>query len=695
MRTHQLSPLLGLCATVAMVSCSRPDARTGNAQPAESAASASLTSAPQPPGSPRAGYYRHPAIHGDTILFTSEGDLWEVATSGGAARRLTTGSDTELSRQSRPTVGPSPSRRPTRARRTSTPCRSEGGFLAGGPGAARAWVPTPSETRWRDGCPDGRLLVRTWRYSTLPDSQLVALDDHGNHQILPLAQASEGAFTPDGRTLFFTRLPRQDSQTKRYQGGTAESLWRYDTGTDAEAVALTADWSGTSHNPMVWNGRVYFLSDRDGVMNVYSMGPDGHDLKEETHHRGMNVQSASLSEGRIVYQLGADLWLLDLAKGSDAIVPITVVSDFDQLRDHWVKHPIEYVTSAHVAPDGSAAVFTARGEVFTLPRKDGRIVKVAGDSGVRYREAKYTPDGKNVFALSTETGETEFWSYPANGMGKGQAWTQDAKVLRSDGVVSPDGHWLAHCDKDERLWIGDLRTRKDRLIAQSMTGGFGGLTWSPDSQWLAYVESAPNTFDQLKLASAGTGEIHLVTTDRYNSWSPAWSSDGEWLYFLSDRMLRTMVPSPWGTRQPDPSFDRTVKIYALALLPDLRSPFAKPDELHTDDSKDGKHGKDAAEAKDAKRDAREGKDSKAGPSDKKVPRIDVDFDNLASRLREVPVPPGTTRRCRPPTSVSAGSTRSRRGRARRRSAASTSTASGTTRPTSRRRARARIACSAT
>jgi tricorn protease len=616
---------------VALLSCSRPDARSGDAQaPAPSAAPGIVASAP-PSGSPRAGYYRHPAIHGDTILFTSEGDLWEVGVEGGAARRLTTGSGTELLSAISPD-----------GRTVAFTASYEGPKdvytmpIGGGVPTRRTWggeglgaeSPGDEVAGWM---PDGRLLVRSWRYSTLPDSQLVALDDHGNHEIIPLAQASEGAFTPDGKTLFFTRLPRQSSQTKRYQGGTAESLWRYEAGTGAaaEAVPLTADWPGTSHNPMTWNGRLYFLSDRDGVMNVYSMAPDGHDLKEETHHRGMDVQSASLSEGRIVYQLGADLWLLDLKTGKDAAVPITIVSDFDQLRDHWLKRPLEYVTSAHLAPDGSAAVFTARGEVFTLPRKDGRIVKVVGDSGVRYREAKYTPDGKNVFALSTETGETEFWTYPANGMGKGQPWTQDAKVLRSDGVVSPDGHWLAHGDKDERLWIGDLRTRKDRLIAQSMTGGFRGLAWSPDSQWLAYVEPAANSFDQVKVVSASTAEIHPLTSDRYNSFSPAWSSDGKWLYFVSDRMLRTMVASPWGPRQPDPSFDRTNKIYELALQPDLRSPFARPDELHPEDAKgkDGKGGKDAKE--------KEGKDDHG---DKNSVKVNIDFDDIASRLREVPVP---------------------------------------------------------
>ena len=576
-------------------------------------------------GSARAGYYRYPAIHGDTIVFTSEGDLWEVGAEGGAARRLTSGAGTELYAAISPdgrTVAFSASYEGPKDVYTIP--------IAGGVPQRRTWGgqslgSNPSGDEVAGWTPDGRILVRTWRYSALPDSELVAFDGDGGHEIIPLSQASEGVFTPDGKTLFFTRLPRQGSQTKRYQGGTAERLWRYEPG--AEAVPLTTDWAGTSHNPMFWSGRVYFLSDRDGVMNVYSMDRDGHDLKEETHHRGLDVQYASLADGRIVYQCGADLWLLDLKSGHDAVVPITIVSDFDQLRDHWVKKPLDYLTAAHLSPDGSAAVFTARGEVFTIPRKDGRVVKVAGDSSIRYREARYMPDGKSIFALSTETGETEFWKYPANGIGKAEQWTRDAKVLRWDGEVSPDARWLAHRDKDEQLWLYDIKAGADKLIAQSMTGGFAGFVWSPDSQWLAYVESATNTFDQIKVLNARTGEIHVLTSDRYNSVSPAWSTDGKWLYFLSDRMLKTTVGSPWGARQPDPSFDRSMKIFELALTHGQRSPVLPADELHPDSQDKDKPGGDG------------GKEAKKAADEKKPGEVKIEFEDLSTRLAEVPVPP--------------------------------------------------------
>jgi tricorn protease len=588
------------------------------------------------------GYYRYPAIYGDTLIFTAEGDLWSVSTKGGAARRLTSDPGKEVY----PAISPD-------GKTVAFSAEYEGPLdvytmpVEGGLPQRRTWDGNAVVAGWT---PDGRILVRTQRYSTLPDPKLVAIDNAGQREILPLAQSAEGAYTPDGKTLFFTRYARQPSQTKRYQGGTAEDMWRYDAG--SEAVPLTSDWKGTSHNPMFWNGRVYFLSDRDGVMNIFSTDRDGHDVQQITHHRGFDVQYASLSDGRIVYQSGADLWLLDLNSHQDAIIPITLTSDFDQLRDRWIKKPMDYVTGAHLAPDGSAAVFTARGEVFTLPANTGRIVKVAGKSEVRYREARYMPDGKSIIALSTESGETEFWKYPANGVGAPEQWTSDAKVLRWEGIPSPDARWLAHRDKDQQLWLYDTKTKEQKRIAQSMVDDFNDLTWSPDSQWLAYVEAATNTFAQIKLFNTKTGAIQAITSDHYNSSNPAWSTDGKWLYFLSDRMLKTTVEGPWGPRQPDPNFDRSMKIYELALTTGLRSPFTPADELHPDSDKPEDKKKDETKSDDAKKpedskktDKKEDDKKNASPdkasAEKKTPAVvNIDFTDISSRLSEVPAPPG-------------------------------------------------------
>jgi tricorn protease len=602
------------------------------------------------------GYYTAPAFHGDTIVFTAEGDLWSVGTHGGQARRLTSGTGIE----SLSTISPDGKTVAFRANYEG-PSEVYTMPIEGGLPQRRTWDGDSQPAGW---APDGRLMIATSRYSTLPSDQLALIDDKGGREIVPLAEAAEGVYSSDGHTLFFTRWFAQSSQTKRYKGGSAENLWSFDG--KNEAVPLTADYPGASAHPMFWNGRVYFLSDRDGVMNVYSMNSDGHGVKQESHQKIFDVQAASLFDGRIVYASGSDLWLLDLSTGKEDLIPVTLVSDFDQMREHWVKKPLDYLTSVDLAPDGSNIVFTARGAIFKIPAKEGRIVKVAGDSGVRYRDARFLPDGKSIVALSTQTGETEFWKFAANGQGAPEQWTHDTKVLTWQGIPSPDGRWLAYDNKDQELWVYDTKTKQGKRITQSMNDEFGDISWSPDSRWLAYSESADNSYQQIKLLNVETGAIQAITSDRFNSGDAMWSSDGKWLYFLSDRNLKTTIPSPWGPRQPQPHFDRTLKIYELALVTGLRSPFLPPDELHadtpkTDDEKidekkngvdsaqaDSKADSDASAEKSAGKKADKSSDKKDAKKDakkdeKKPPEVKIDFAGLASRLDEVPVPAGNYR----------------------------------------------------
>jgi tricorn protease len=592
----------------------------------------------------RRGYYRFPAVHGESIVFTAEGDLWSVSIHGGAAQRLTTSPGMERFASISPD-----------GKMVAFQANYEGPDevytmpITGGLPDRRTWDGNAAPAGWT---PDGRLMVTTGRYSTLPSERLVLIDAQGKGETVPLAEAAEAAYSADGHSIFFTRWGWQGSSTKRYKGGSAENLWRFDG--QNEAVPLTADYEGTSAHPMFYQGRVYFLSDRDGVMNVWSMDADGKNLKQESHQHIFDVESASIADGHIVYASAADLWMLDLGSGHEEIVPITLTSDFDQLREHWVKKPLDYLTAAHLAPDGSGVVFTARGEVFTMPAKTGRIVKVAANSALRYREARFLPDGKNIVALSTDTGEAEFWKYPANGVGKPEQWTNDAKVLRLDGNVSPDGRWLAHFDKDQQLWIFDIKTKQQKRVAQSMNGDFQDLAWSPDSKWLAYSETEDNSFQRIKVYDVNTGTVRAITSDRYNSGTPAWSSDGKWLYFLSDRMLKSTIRSPWGPREPEPHFDRTFKVYQLALVPGLRSPFQPADELHPDSDKDKQKKEEPKpdekqstspekkpESKstgEKKGDEKKADDKRA--EEKKIQEVKIDFTDMVARLMEVPAPPG-------------------------------------------------------
>jgi tricorn protease len=384
---------------------------------------------------------------------------------------------------------------------------------------------------------------------------------------------------------------------------------------------------------MYWQERVYFVSDRDGTMNIWSMKQDGSDAKQHTHHTGWDVIGPSLSNGRIVYQLGADIHLYNIVKDHDGLVPIRLNSDLEQTREHWVKNPADYLTSVHFAPDGDRVVLTARGRVFVAPRRQGRLVEAGRKEGIRYRNARFLPDGKSLIVLSDESGEVEWWKLPANGVGPAEQLTTGGDVLRWDGVPSPDGKFIAHHDKNQRLFLVDIAKKENRKIDESQTQGFADLRWSPDSQWLAYVAPAENTFRQIRLFHIPDGKATLLTTDRFDSYSPAWSPDGKWIYFLSDRNLRTVVESPWGSYQPEPFLDKKTKIYQVALTAGLRSPFAPADELHPD--KKEKPKPEAGKAKDAEE-----------QSDKKPKKpvapvaVKIDVGGIERRPIEVPVPAG-------------------------------------------------------
>lgn len=575
------------------------------------------------PGQSNRGYYRFPAIHGDTVVFVAEGDLWQAPVKGGLARRLTTHAGEESS----PAFSPDgktlaftanyegPAEIYTMPANGGLPVRRT---FEGGMARVMGWTA------------DGRILYATSRYSGLPGAQLATLDAKNRVELIPLAQAAQGAYEATGKTLFFTRFRFQGSHAKRYKGGTAQNLWRFTPG--GEAVALTASYPGTSRDAMPWNGRVYFISDRDGTMNLWSMDEKGGSLRQHTKHAGWDIKSAAQQGGRIVYQRGADLWLYDIGSGRDTQLDIELASDFDHLRERWVKNPSEYDAGARLDHDGSRLILLSRGRVFLAPVKQGRLVEAATAQASRVRDARMMPDGKTLLALSTATGEVELWTMPANGTAPGEALTKDGKVLRWEAFPSPDGKWVAHQDKENDLYVLNLETKQQRKVAHADHGGnsrpsFGEVRFSPDSRWLSFSMAAPNSFEQIFLYNLESGTLTAATTDRYNSSHASWSADGKFLYFLSDRSLRTVVGSPWGPRAPEPFFDRPMKVYELALKKGLRSPFLPPDELNPDKPATPP----AAAAAEAKKD-----EAKAAGG----VRVEIDLDGLAARILETPAPAG-------------------------------------------------------
>lgn len=607
-----------------------------------SAASVPATAAAQPTGHAAPflddvrGYYQSPTLHGPTLVFVSEGDLWRVPvwpagpiiiSDGEAGRAPVSDSPTATRLTSHPTAASEPHISPD-GRLIAFTGRYEGGAdvyvmpLTGGP--ARRLTYESDEVRVQGWAPDGAVLYATasavgpswyWLLRTVHPETLEVRE-------LPLADAREGAFD-DAGTLYFTRfgLDVTGDNARAYRGGTMAQLWRFRPG-DAEAVRLAPSHAGNITRPMWWNGQLYVVSDADGTSNIWRMDADGGNAQRLTGHSGFEVRGATMGGGRIAYQHGADIRVHDVATGSDIVADIRLASDRSRTRTRWIDTPMSYLNSVSLAPRGDRVALTARGRLALAGTGEVRRIEVTLPEATRARNAVVSPDGAWVYAFVDAGGDAQIWRFAADGRGAGEQLTRDGAGHRVDMHVSPDGRWIAHHDRSGRLWLLDTRSRSNRQVDSARGMTYRDVTWSPDSRTLAFVRpDSPLRRPQVVLYDVGAGRAHVVTSDRYESYSPAFSPDGRWLWFLSDRNFVATPGGPWGDRNMGPLFDRRTRIYALALQAGNAFPLEPRTELSR-----------AVPAR--------GDSARTPARDTAASLPGIRYDGLAARLHEAPVRPG-------------------------------------------------------
>lgn len=581
-------------------------------------------------------YARFPAIRGDTVVFTAEGDLWQVAASGGKAERLTT----HPAQESNAAISHD-------GKWVAFSASYEGGVEAyvmpiGGGVPKRLSFSAGGATTVLGWTAQGQVLVAGQHSRGPAPNSVVSSIDPATlaTRVFPVADANEAALSDDGKTLVFTRFGSHTNgdNAKRYRGGAYAQLWRYDVAGKGEAVRMLAKETGNLRQPMWWKGRVYFLSDSTGSFNLWSMNPDGSDARALTKHSEWDVRNASLGDGRIVYQLGADLQRFDLATQGEHKIAIELVSDFDQMRANTVRSPLEQLTNVELAGKGERVVVTARGHITVAGTGTQRRIDIRVPRGARARNAVFSHDDKAVYAIVDTTGENEIWKFPigVNSDGKPEVLTKNSDVHRWSIYPSPDGKWLAHTDRRGRLSLLDLATKVDAVVDSALGKGVARhdqVEWSPDSKTIAIVRAdSVLAREQIGLIDVAARKLEFVTSDKYASQSPVFSRDGKWLYFLSERSFQLGNGSPWGDRNMGPMFDKRTGLFALALQPGNRFPFKPDDELSAA----------AADAKpEAKADAKDG----AKPDPKEAPKglPAIVYPGLQARLYQLPIAAGNYR----------------------------------------------------
>ncbi len=581
------------------------------------------------------GYYQTPALGPDALVFASEGDLWRAPPAGGLAMRLTTHPEAEAA----PVISPDgrwiafeasydgPREIYVMPITGGTPVRvtHEGGGVS-----VRGWLD------------DNRIIYRT---SNIPGAtaRLLRTVNRTTLQVedIPLSDADQATLLSDGATLAFTRygLASSNDNAVQYRGGAMGQLWRYKPGVDAEAVRLASDFGAPIQFPMAWNGRIYFVTDKSGTDNIWSVDEQGGDPRQHTQSTAWQMRSPYLYQGRIVYQSGADLFTWDIASGATTPISISLASDGDYTRQRWLAAPLDYLADARFAPSGDSVTITARGRFVTAFTGTRRRVEFQIPDGARARSAAIGADGKSLYAIIDSGTQGEIWRFPADGLGEGKALTSGSTSYIWEVIPAPKGNAILYSDKRGKLFHLDAQSGRSTEIDQTQSSSdsaYGNYTWSADGRYAAYTFIDARDITQVALYDTQTRQRTVMTDGKYESFSPAFSPDGAWLYFLSDRNFQPTPGAPWGDRNMGPAFRARTKLYALQLDPTAKFPFAPEDELSA--SKDDKT--DATDKPAAAKPAA-GKPASDKPDDAKADKQAVIvLAGVKDRLWEVPVRPG-------------------------------------------------------
>ncbi|MDP8241362.1 MAG: PDZ domain-containing protein [Candidatus Hatepunaea meridiana] len=572
------------------------------------------------------GFFRYPHTDGENIVFTSEGDLWKVPLKGGTAVRLTTHKGEERF----PKFSPD-------GKWIAFSGQDDGQddvyVIPASGGEPRRLTFHPGRDQVIGWDKENNVLFRSSRETSYRIYKIFKVStDGGLPESIGLDKGTLISYEPEGSRIAFNRFSREFRTWKRYKGGWAQDIWVGDIDKlvfkNITDNPPQNDWDGTDAFPM-WhtNGRIYFNSDRNGRSNIYSMTPEGLELKQHTEHSEFDIRWPSLGNGVIVYQNGMDIYTYYIDSNQSEMVKIKLPSDRVQAREKIID-PKKYITDFKISPDGKRVLFCARGELFTVPSKGkGLIRQLTFTSGVRDKYPNWSPDGEKIAAWSDITGEELLYLYPAKG-GDPVKIGGDERGWHYPAEWSPDGEKLVFSNEELELVVLDAKSGKRKVIDRG-EWEIREYCWSPDSRYLAYTFPEENYNQTVCIWDSKIDQPYRVTKDFFNSYSPCFDPEGKYLYFMSDRVANPHLDGQEMTY----ILDRRTRPYCMSLKKDMLSPFAPEadpdkdeDENEWDFDKKKKKGK-----KKGKKDDEE---------EKEPVKVEIDFKEIKDRIAPFPVPAG-------------------------------------------------------
>lgn len=563
---------------------------------------------------------RSPAVSEKAIAFVHANDIWVVSRIGGDARRLTSA----LGGETNPHFSP------------------DGRFIAFtaqyGGGSDVYVVPSdggqPRRLTWHPGrdtamgwTPDGKnVLFQSGRegYPTASSKFFTVPVEGGFPKALPIPRAYDGRISRDGRFIAYQEVGFWDPEWRNYRGGQAQPI---------SIVSLKdykreiPPWEGERQmNPSWMDGVVYYISERDYAANVWSWDPKTKAEKQLTFHADFDVKSLGTGGGAVVYEQGGWLYELNPETGKSRRLEIRVAADQNWARPRWEDVPSARLRDARLSPTGKRALFEYRGDIFTVPAKEGSWRNITRSPGVADRHAVWSPDGMRIAWFNDDGGEYGLMVADQDGNHQRRIDIPDPSFFFIPSW-SPDGTHLAFTDTHYRILVVDLSSGK---VIHADTDRFAhpersmNPVWSPDSRWIAYARRLDNQFRAIFVYNIRTGEKHQITDGMADAISPVWDTSGKYLYFLASTNYG--LNTGWLDMT---SYDHPVTraLYLTILQKDEPSPFLPKSDEEQEEK--------AGEKPPAKKSPA---DQNKTPADKKAetPPVVIDIDGLSGRILSAP-----------------------------------------------------------
>src|SRR6201988_11482 len=473
---------------------------------------------------------RTPTVSSTQIGFAYANNIWVVPRAGGSAKRITS----FQGQTANPHFSPD-------GRWIAFSGEYAGNFdvyvvpSEGGEPKRLTWHPGADLVEgWT---PDGKSILfssnrATWAPSGAPRFWTVSAEG-GVEEQMTLPRAYQGKISADGTHIAYRMNNSWDEERRNYRGGQNRPIWIVDLKT---YDLISPPWTDSKDVYPVWvDDSVFFISDRDGVANVWEYQTKTKKLAQVTKFTDFDVKSMDCGAGTVVFEQAGYVHELDPKSGKTKIVNIVAAGDFPWMMSNW-EDVSNRLTNMAVSPTGKRVVVEARGEIFTIPADKGDVRNLTNSSSSAERDPAWSPDGKFVSYFSDKSGEYKLVIEAQDGLTPPREITLAKPTHYYTPSWSPDSKKLLFTDTNLKVWVLDVATGQAKVVGEDpwmVPARTLNPTWSPDSKWVAYSSRLRSLYHAVFISNVETGETKQITDGLADAVWPTWDASGKYLWFLA------------------------------------------------------------------------------------------------------------------------------------------------------------------